>query len=159
VDIRLQVEKVYRVGSMLSFLLVGVLLVVGLFVAFPALLLLALVLFILQSLVFDQGLKMKCKDTWALLNESIQDQRDNLIWYLSNGMHEFKTPGYQLMLAESFFDKGKTVHTQLARLLVKAREESREKAVSQISDQLEEWEVLLNQLQDRIDQLDRSGKV
>ena len=60
---------------------------------------------------------------------------------------------------ESFFDKGKTVHTQLARLLVKAREESREKAISEISDQQEEWEILLNQLQDRIDQLDRSGKV
>ena len=155
----MQVEKVYRVGFMLSFLLVGVLLVLGLFVAFPALLLLALVLFILQLLVFDQGLKMKCRDTWALLNESIQAQRDNLIWYMSNGMHEFKTPGYQLMLAESFFDKGKTIHTQLAKLLVKAREESREKAISEISDQLEEWEVLLNQLQDRINQLDRSGKV
>lgn len=158
-DIRLQVEKVYMVGFMLSFLLVGAVLVVGLFVVFPALLLLALILFILQLLVFDQGLKMRCRDTWALLNESIQAQRDNLIWYMSNGMHEFKTPGYQLILAESFFDKGKTIHTQLAKLIVKAREESREKAISEISDQLEEWEILLNQLQDRINQLDRSGKI
>ncbi|MFW9835585.1 MAG: hypothetical protein ACFFEK_16400 [Candidatus Thorarchaeota archaeon] len=155
----MQVEKVYMVGFMLSFLLVGAVLVVGLFVVFPALLLLALILFILQLLVFDQGLKMRCRDTWALLNESIQAQRDNLIWYMSNGMHEFKTPGYQLILAESFFDKGKTIHTQLAKLIVKAREESREKAISEISDQLEEWEILLNQLQDRINQLDRSGKI
>ncbi|MFW9792910.1 MAG: hypothetical protein ACFFEE_01305 [Candidatus Thorarchaeota archaeon] len=153
------VEKIYRIGSMLSFLLAGVLLVLGFFVAFPALLLLALVLFILQLLVFDQGLKLKCRDTWALLNETIQVQRDSLIWYMRDGMHGFKPPEFQLILAESFFEEGKTIHTQLAALLVKAREESREKMVSEISNQLEEWEIILNQVQDRINHLGKSGKI
>ncbi|MFX1484505.1 MAG: hypothetical protein ACFFCP_15105, partial [Promethearchaeota archaeon] len=86
----MQVEKVFRIGSMLSFLLVGVLLVLGFLVAFPELVLLGLALFILQFLMFDQGLKMKCRDTWALLNESIQAQRDSLIWYMRDGMHGFR---------------------------------------------------------------------
>jgi len=111
--------------------------------------LLTLLLIIAEQL----GEKMRCRDTWALYDELILNQRNSLAWYVSNAMNVFNPPTYQLLLLESFYDSGRTLHTELAKLKTVAEGEVRKAAATEIQKQLEEWEVIIHQVRNRIDEI------
>jgi hypothetical protein len=119
----------------------------------------AAILMILLLGEFSLGMQMRCRDTWILYNDLVVSQRNSLAQYVSSAMHSFNPPSYQLLLTESFYDQGKTLLTELARLLSTAREESRGEIAEDIQKQMIEWETILNQLRDRIDQLDTLHKL
>ena len=96
---------------------------------------------------------MECKDEGILYNNLQLAQRDSLVWYVSNAMHGFRPPSYQLMLVESFYDKGKTIHTELAKLRDTAEKDDNSDFVKNIQSQLDEWEIILSQLRNRLDDL------
>ena len=107
---------------------------------------------------FEMVAKMKCRNPLALYNESITAQRDVLAWYVSNAMHEYKSPAYHEIVVAALYDKGKTFITDLAKILQLAEDESRENLVVDIQNQLGEWELILNQLRERIDEYCRKIK-
>ncbi|MBN2229379.1 MAG: hypothetical protein JW779_07265 [Candidatus Thorarchaeota archaeon] len=119
----------------------------------------SLTLIVLIVFVRIIGKRMKCRDVWILLHDSVMAQRSNLIWYVLNEAHGFAPPDYQLMVLESFFDKSKTLHTELAKLKQIAEEEMNERFVTEIQKQLEEWESILNQMQQRINNMDFTRKL
>jgi hypothetical protein len=73
--------------------------------------------------------------------------------YVSNAMHSFNPPAYQLILVESLYEKGLTLLTELAKLKMIAEREARREIATDLQMQLEEWEVIIHQLQSRIDEL------
>jgi hypothetical protein len=134
--------------------LTGALAIIGIFELSLLVVVSAAILMVLLMIATQLGARMKCRDVWALYNELVLSQRNSLVWYVSNAMHGFNPPSYQLVLAESFYDEGRTLHTELAKLVAIAEEEARTDIVTEIQNQLEEWEVVLNQLRNRIDELD-----
>lgn len=151
---RLRTEAMFRVISHLALLLTGALAIVGVFESSLLVVVSAAVLMILLIIATQLGARMKCRDVWALYDESVLSQRNSLVWYVSNAMHGFNPISYQLVLAETFYDEGRTLHTELAKLAAIAEEEARTDIAAEIQNQLEEWEVVLNQLRNRIDELD-----
>ena len=107
----------------------------------------------IMLIVFLFGDRMECKDEGILYNNLQLAQRDSLVWYVSNAMHGFRPPSYQLMLVESFYDKGKTIHTELAKLRDTAEKDDNSDFVKNIQSQLDEWEIILSQLRNRLDDL------
>jgi hypothetical protein len=113
----------------------------------------AAILTVLLIITLRLGEKLRCRDAWAPYNELILNQRNILAWYVSNAMHGFNPPAYQLILVESLYEKGRTLHTELAKLKMIAEEEARKEIATEIQMQLDEWEVIILQLQNRIDEL------
>lgn len=156
----MRTEVLFQSAFGIAILVVGVLEIISVFlfpnipVFFAAAALLALLL-----VLFQLGMQMRCRDPWILYNEVVLSQRNSLVWYVSNAMHSFNPPSYQLLLTESLYDKGKTLHTELARLISTARDESRTDLAKEIQNQMDEWEIILNQLRNRIDQLDTTHKL
>lgn len=111
-------------------------------------------LMLITIIAFYFGKRIECKDSGMLFNNLVLSQRDSLAWYVSNAMHGFRLPSYQLVLVESFYDKGKTIHTELAKLRDDVDKNARTNLVNIIQTQLNEWEIILNQLRDRIDELE-----
>jgi hypothetical protein len=144
----------------IAILVVGILEIISVFLSpsvlgfFATAAVLALLL-----ILFQLGMQMRCQDTWILYNEAVLSQRNSLVWYVSNAMNSLNPPSYQLLLTESFYDKGKTLHTELAKLISTARDESRTDLAKEIQNQMDEWETILNQLRNRIDQLDTRHKL
>ncbi len=138
----------------LSELILGLLLFSSIFAIHNMILTAGTIFLMLLTLTaFYIGNKIECMDRGILYNNLVLSQRDSLVWYVSNAIHGFKTPSYQLILVESFYDKGKTIHTELAKLKNAADEEARINLVKVIQTQLDEWEMILNQLRSRIDEL------
>jgi uncharacterized membrane protein len=156
----LRTEVLFRFVIGIALLVVGVLEIISAFL-FPSMpvFISSAILLALLLIIFQIGMQMRCRDTWALYNEAVLSQRNSLVWYVSNAMHSLNPSSYQLLITESFYDKGKTLHTELAKLLSTTREESRKDLAKEIQNQLDEWETILNQLRTRIDQLDTSHRL
>ena len=110
----------------------------------------AFLLAMLLFSTFDTVSEMKCKDPLALFNESLLSQRDSLVWYVCNAMHEFKSPAYYEIIIASFYDECKSLITDLARIKQIAEDKSRTDLIDNIQGQLEEFEIILKQLEERI---------
>lgn len=153
-------EGLFRTSFGINILVIGLLEIISIFL-FPNVVvsLCTIILLAFLLVTFRLGMRMRCQDVWMLYHDSVVSQRNSLVWYVSNAMHAFNPPFYQLMLTESFYDKGKTLHTELAKLESIAREESRTELISEIQGHLEQWETILNQLRNRIDQLDATQKL
>jgi hypothetical protein len=160
VDVGLRTEVLFRSAFGIAILVVGVLEIISVFI-FPSMPIFfaSVALLALLLILFQLDMQMRCRNTWNLYNEAVLSQRNSLVWYVSNAMHSFSPPSYQLLLTESFYDKGKTLHTELARLMSVAGDESRTDLVKEIQNQMDEWEIILNQLRNRIDQLDTTHKL
>ena len=115
-------------------------------------------LMLIMVIAFYFGNQLKSKDKGVLFNNLVLLQRDSLAWYVSNAMHGFRVPSYQLMLVESFYNKAKIFYTELAKLRDGIEKDTRTNLVNIIQTQLNEWEIILNQLRDRIDELEIHSK-
>jgi hypothetical protein len=147
-------ELLFRASLLISLLITFGIGITSVLLGFDILLLLfAAILTILLIMTLRLGQKLRCRDVWALYNELILNQRNSLAWYVGNAMHGFNPPAYQLILVESLYEKGRTLHTELAKLKMIAEEEARKEIATEIQMQLDEWEVIILQLQSRIDEL------
>ena len=147
-------DEQFRSVIILASILAGIIAVVSIFLYSNFIL--AFAIFLLMTLVLstlDMVAKMKCRNPFALYNESITAQRDILAWYVNNAMHEFKSPAYHEIVVAALYDKGKSFITDLAKIMELAENESRENLVVNIQNQMEEWEHILNQLRERMDHL------
>lgn len=113
----------------------------------------AFLLMILLLSTFDMVAQMKCHDPVALYQKSVTAQREILAWYVNNAMHEFKSPAFYEIVVAALYDKGKTFITELAMLLQIAENESRKELARDIQNQIEEWELIVQHLRERINHL------
>lgn len=151
---RSRIEQQFRKLLLISLLMTIILGTSGLLLTFNILFLVfAVVLAVLLIIAKQLGEKLRCRDASALYNELILNQRDSLAWYVSNAMSTFNPPAYQLMLLESFYHSGRTLHTELAKLHAVAEGEARATIAAEIKKQLEEWEVIIHQVRNRIDEI------
>jgi len=116
-------------------------------------LVIAILLTLLLMMAEQLSEKLRCRDALALYNELNLNQRNSLAWYVSNAMNTFNPPTYQLILLESFYHSGRTLHTELAKLKVVAEREKRAAIATEIQKQLEEWEVIIHHVRNRIDEI------
>ena len=136
--------------------LISLILVVNCILYLPNLLVIFSMISMMVILVsaFYLGKGMECRDVWINFYDIIKSQRDSLVWYVNNAFHGFKPPSYQLVIVESFYDKAKTIITELAKLKMDAERESRVSIINEIQNELQEWESIINQTRNRIDELD-----
>ena len=113
----------------------------------------AFLLMILLLSTFDMVAQMKCHEPVALYQKSVTAQREILAWYVNNAMHEFKSPAFYEIVVAALYDKGKTFITELAMLLQIAENESRKELARDIQNQIEEWELIVQHLRERINHL------
>jgi len=151
---RSRTEFQFRASLLISLFIAIILGISSYFLSYNILLLVYTSLLTLSLIIAEQlGEKLRCRDTWALYSELILNQRNSLAWYVSNAMNVFNPPTYQLLLLESFYYSGRTLHTELAKLKRVAEEEARKATATEIQRQLEEWEVIIHQVQNRIDEI------
>ncbi len=150
----MKAEVQFRIVISLALMIAGV---TGLVCAFIyANYLITFAMFLLTILLlttFDMVSKMRCRNPPALYNESVMAQRDILAWYVNNAMHEYKSPAYHEIVIAALYDKGKSFITELAKIMQLAEEESRENLIADIQNQMGEWELILNQLRERMNHL------
>lgn len=150
----MKVDEQFRIVIALALIMTGSIAIASIILyANYLMIFVTFLLTILLLSTFDMVAKMKCRNPIALYYESNMAQRDVLAWYVNNAMHEYKSPAYHEIIVAALYDKGKSFITELGKIMQLAEDESRENLVTDIQNQMGEWELILNQLRERMNQL------
>jgi hypothetical protein len=153
-SIVMKVDEQFRIVMYLALTITGAIAAASVFLYANFLMgFMTFLLMILLISTFDMVAQMKCHDPMVLYQKSVAAQREILAWYVNNAMHEFKSPAYYEIVVAALYDKGKTFITDLAMLLEIAENESRKVLAKEIQNQIEEWELIVQHLRERINHL------